>query len=198
MNSQPRTLDKRALSAIRARNNDVDRIMADSELRNRIQRLFEEGKSNPEIIQTIGKNMLVPSNCVSYACLERLLRDLFKELYDVVERREHAFKVHSKTASENENSIAEGRRQWMEEQGFFVWTEEEHEYFMFLITHPEMKRSGKSGRLNHTKIADAMNDRFGVDYFTPKRCQDHYYNSNKAVWAERRRRKREGKQNGEV
>jgi len=180
-----------AIAARRARKKDVERILDDGALCTQLRMYFRRQKPYADIVDTLGgPTALGVKESLSIAEIHRILGLVKHELVDVFTGDAHTRKAHAVTAKKCAETIGEGRREWMTEQGFFVWSPEQDAYFKQLVRSPSMRRPGTSRRLNHPKLAEALNERFGTDAFTPEITTRHAENTDRQVQAARRARRR--------
>jgi len=180
-----------AIAARRARKKDVERILDDGTLCTQLRTYFREQKPYADIVDTLGgPTALGVKESLSIAEVHRILGLVKHELVDVFTGDAHTRKSHAVTAEKCAEAIGEGRREWMTQQGFFVWSPEQDAYFQQLVRMSSMRRPGPSRRLNHHKLAAALNERFGTDAFTPAITARHAENTDRQVQAARRARKR--------
>lgn len=192
VNAHPETvLPAGAQYAIARRKKDVDRILENRMLCDQLRTYFRTKKPYANIVDALGgpralgmKESLPPEE------IGRVLRGVKQALVDALASDAHARHTHAVTAQKHTAAIAEGRREWMAQQGFFVWTPEQDAYFRQLIHDPAMRRPGPSRRLNHSKIAAALNEHFQTNAFMPAITSRHADNTDKQVQAARRARQR--------
>ena len=191
-NGHPETvLPAGAQYAIARRKKDVNRILENRTLCDQLRTYFHTKKPYADIVDSLGgpgafgmKESLQPEE------VSRVMRCVKQELVDALASEAHARHTHAVTAQKHTEAIAEGRREWMTQQGFFVWTPEQDAYFRQLICDPAMRRPGPSHRLNHSKIAAALNEHFQTNVFMPAITSRHAENTDKQLQAARRARQR--------
>lgn len=162
-------------SAMRYANEVAGRILAQPQfgvLRDRMVALFtEEHLTSLQIAETVLDDMQLRAG-VKIQTASSIVRRVLAALVDDGTRSEVRSILQANALDRRRDDIDAARDEWMLDQGYKVWTDEEDAYFLRLIKRPSMKR-GTSDICNHKKIAEAMCARFGPGTFDADRCRRH-------------------------
>lgn len=143
------------------------------DLRNRIVSLFRENKTSPMIVDVLEKE-LTGDATRKRESLESLVRKVIVRVIPEEERKSHQITAHENRAQRvGHSSQYEGLKKAALEKGEKVWSPEENEYFLTLLSDEKFLRGTKmknlpkeQRRLNHELLVNAMNERFGTTEFT--------------------------------
>ena len=165
-------------------------------VRMQIVELFREKKTSFEIARVM--NGVLSGGVRSDEAVASLIRKLIVRVVPEEERREHESEMHRRRAKTNHAVQNAARDEAMRKKGMKVWTQDEHEFFLSLLTDDkyvrrEQRETAKKGRrerrnhFNHEALVDALNEHFQTTEFT----RDHTMSRLEHLRAQAKRRSAE-------
>lgn len=154
-----------------------------TQIRQRIMALFRDGETSEKIAETVNGSMELRIG-VTKATASTIVRKVIQILAPEEERKKMNSEKHRRKIRKHLHTVMTGRNEWMENEGYFVWSEDQAQYFMTLLLDdsyqkPESRQSKarrkKEGNrerkrrapMDHVKLSAEMNRRFETDVFSP-------------------------------
>lgn len=145
-----------------------------SEIREQIINLFTNEKMGSAAITRLLHNE-EPLNGRSLRNIETAtsaVRIVVNKLVDRVYRLEIIKCNNMEHIKIIENAAIQGRRESMKKRGFFVFEPKENDFFWEVAIRDTSALSSRADKtLNHTRIAEIMNEHFQTTRFTSQVCQ---------------------------
>jgi hypothetical protein len=155
-----------------------------TEHRREIVRLHTEQKKSADKIATMLNGLINPGDRLSQRTMRRHVRAVIVALVNKETRESVEREMHSVVAKRSKGITKAARDDWMEDQGFFVWTDWQVEVFIRLVLTDKFekeesrqsiakrRREGNRQRkrrvpLDHVLLSAAMNRCFKTTDFTP-------------------------------